>query len=86
MRPEDVHMNKDDGLKVTVNVLERLGGTSITYGQLPNSQIKFCAALAGDARIKEGEVISLSVNPDDCHVFDAAGRVLRRTSAPSLID
>ncbi|XAT60060.1 sn-glycerol-3-phosphate ABC transporter ATP-binding protein UgpC [Rhodobacteraceae bacterium Araon29] len=86
MRPEDVHMNKDDGLKVTVNVLERLGGTSITYGQLPNSQIKFCAALAGDAPIKEGEVISLSVDPNDCHVFDAGGRVLRRTNAPSLVD
>jgi multiple sugar transport system ATP-binding protein len=86
IRPEDVQLGKENGLKVRVNVLERLGGTSITYGQLPNSQIRFCSALAGDAPIKEGEVISLSVNPDDCHVFDAAGRVLRRTNAPSLID
>ena len=81
IRPENVALGQ--GISMKVRVLERLGGIAITYGNLPNGQ-RFCAALHGDATVKEGETISLSVNPADCHVFDASGVVLRRQKAPAL--
>ena len=81
MRPENVALGT--ALSMTVRVLERLGGTSITYGTLPNGQ-RFCAALPGDAAVAEGQTITLSVNPADCHVFDAKGQVMRRRMAPAL--
>jgi multiple sugar transport system ATP-binding protein len=81
IRPENVALGS--GISMKVRVLERLGGVAITYGNLPNGQ-RFCAALHGDAMVKEGETISLSVNPADCHVFDAKGAVLRRQKAPAL--
>ena len=81
IRPENVDLGP--GLTVTVNVLERLGGASITYGTLGGT--RFCASLPGDAAITEGTDISLSVNPRDAHVFDATGKVLRRLQAPALV-
>ena len=83
IRPEHVHLGKD-GFGVMVNVLERLGGVSITYGTIGNGT-RFCASLPGNAAVKEGEAMSLTVSPEDCHVFDANGDVLRRQSAPELV-
>ena len=81
IRPEDVAIGK--GIDLKVNVLERLGGVSIAYGELADGQ-RFCASLDGDANVEEGTVVSLSIEPEDAHVFDASGRVLRRKSAPAL--
>ena len=81
IRPENAALGQ--GLSLKVRVLERLGGVSITYGVLPNGQ-RFCAALPGDALVVEGESIGIAVNPADCHVFDSAGKVMRRRMAPAL--
>ncbi|MEM8591389.1 MAG: ABC transporter ATP-binding protein [Pseudomonadota bacterium] len=83
IRPEHVGIS-NTGMELTVNVLERLGGVSIAYGSL-GAGTRFCASLPGDAQISEGAPISLSVAPEDCHVFDSAGDVLRRKSAPALV-
>jgi len=82
MRPEDIGLG--EGLRMHVTVLERLGGTSITYGHVGEAE-RFCAALPGTADVSEGEEIGLNIDPADCHVFDAAGRVLRRRAAPALV-
>jgi multiple sugar transport system ATP-binding protein len=82
IRPENVEM-RDGGLSLRVNVLERLGGVSITYGTLGGH--RFCASLPGDAAIGEGCDVSLSVNPRDVHVFNESGAVLRRLMAPALV-
>ena len=81
MRPENITLGK--GLSARVRVLERLGGVSITHGVLPDGQ-RFCATLPGDTTVIEGETIGLTINPADCHVFDASGKVLRRRMAPAL--
>ena len=81
MRPENVALGQ--GLAMKVRVLERLGGVSITYGVMPDGQ-RFCATLPGDTAVQEGQDITLGINPADCHVFDARGRVLRRRMAPAL--
>jgi multiple sugar transport system ATP-binding protein len=82
IRPEDVEIGQ--GLTVGVNVLERLGGVSITYGTIGQG-VRFCASLSGDAPVREGAPLSLSVDPKDVHVFDSAGKVLRRRMAPALV-
>lgn len=83
IRPEHVTLGAN-GMDISVRVLERLGGVSITYGTI-GGDTRFCASLPGDAPIKEGEPLSLTVAPQDCHVFDANGDVLRRTSAPAMV-
>lgn len=83
IRPEHVHLGAN-GFDVNVNVLERLGGVSITYGTF-GSGTRFCASLPGDAQVQEGSPMSLTVSPEDCHVFDANGDVLRRQSAPEIV-
>ena len=80
IRPENATLG--EGLSMKVRVLERLGGVSITYCVMPNGQ-RFCAALHGDAAVAEGQTIGLTVNPADCHVFDAKGQVMRRRMAPT---
>jgi multiple sugar transport system ATP-binding protein len=81
IRPENVTLGS--GLTMKLRVLERLGGVSITYGDMPDG-MRFCAVLPGDTVVKEGEEIGLAINPADCHVFDANGSVLRRRMAPAL--
>ena len=81
LRPENLHLG--EGLSMKVRVLERLGGVSITYGMLPTGQ-RLCAALPGDAAVREGDTISVAIAPADVHVFDASGAVMRRRQAPAL--
>jgi multiple sugar transport system ATP-binding protein len=81
LRPENLVLG--GGLSMTIRVLERLGGTSITHGPMADG-MRLCAALPGDAAIREGETVGLGFAPEDAHVFDAAGQVLRRLRAPAL--
>jgi multiple sugar transport system ATP-binding protein len=81
IRPENTALG--EGLSMKVRVLERLGGVSITYC-VTDSGARFCAVLPGDVATTEGQTIGLSVNPADCHVFDAKGHVMRRRMAPAL--
>ncbi|MFY0616135.1 ABC transporter ATP-binding protein [Shimia sp.] len=83
IRPEHVTLGTE-GLDITVNVLERLGGVSITYGTI-GTGTRFCASLPGDAPIQQGKNMRLTVAPEDCHVFRTDGQVLRRQSAPALV-
>ncbi len=81
IRPENLQIGRD--IPMQVGVLERLGGVSITYGKMPDGQ-RLCAALPGDAPVREGEEVWLTFNPVDAHVFDASGAVMRRLKAPAL--
>ncbi len=89
IRPENLHPAGPGGapdggdLAMPVRVLERLGGVSITYGQVGPARV--CASLPGDAPVEEGATLRLRLDPRDAHVFDAAGRVLRRRHAPALV-
>jgi multiple sugar transport system ATP-binding protein len=81
IRPENAALG--DGLPITVRVLERLGGVAITHGLMADGT-RFCASLPGDAPVHEGDTLHIAINPADCHVFAADGRVLRRQNAPAL--
>jgi multiple sugar transport system ATP-binding protein len=82
IRPEDM-VQGQGGLTLNVSVIERLGGSSITYGRTEGGT-QLCAALSGVADVREGEGSALAFAPEDCHVFDADGRVMRRLRAPEL--
>jgi len=81
VRPENLKLGQ--GLAMRLRVLERLGGTAIAYGQMPDG-LRICAALPGDTTVHEGEEVGLTFTPADAHVFDAEGRVMRRRQAPAL--
>ena len=82
IRPENITQGPK-GLKLNVSVVERLGGTSITYGKT-DAGSRICAALDGVANVREGETTELTLDPRDCHVFDASGTVMRRLQAPEI--
>ncbi len=85
IRPEHVFYAPEAGvLNIHVDILERLGGVSMTYGGVAGCT-KFCAALDGEAPISEGHVVPLGVNPEDCHVFTKNGVALRRQKLPALV-
>ncbi len=84
IRPEHVHYAPDNGiLSINIDVLERLGGISITYGPVAGCE-KFCAALDGEAPISEGQDVPLGVDPVDCYVFTKDGHALLRQKIPTL--
>ena len=85
IRPEHVFYAPDAGvLNIEVDILERLGGVSMTYGPVAGCK-KFCAALDGEAPISESHVVPLGVNPEDCHVFTKDGSALMRQKLPALV-
>lgn len=86
IRPEDVELADASDLKMSVTVLERLGGSSITYGHVTGTDVAFCAALSGDAKVRETEDALISVDPAACHAFDVNGRVLRRLGATASVE
>jgi multiple sugar transport system ATP-binding protein len=83
IRPENIVL-ESEGVSVFVRVLERLGSMTIMHGAIEDSEVRFCASLAGDVNIKTGNLVTFSMNPRDCHVFNQDGVALRRMSAPDL--
>lgn len=82
IRPEDTVMRDDGQLRMHVRILERLGGLSITYGELAGQ--RFCASLGGAVSIKEDAEVSLGFDPAAVHGFDSMGNVLTRLAAPTF--
>ena len=85
VRPEDFILSETGkGLPFKVEVLERLGGSTLVYGSLekyPN----FCAMLQGDANVREGELVNLDVKPASFHVFDSNGNAMKRREVPEIL-
>lgn len=84
IRPENLSL-ANEGIEVSVQVVERLGSVTITHGVIADSTIRFCAALPGDINVKAEDRVFLSMNPADCHVFNMNGQALRRKNAPDLM-
>ncbi len=81
IRPEDLVLGST-GLDISIRVLERLGGATITYGTIGPAETRFCASLAGNAPIEQGTNMTLTIAPESCHVFNAKGDVLSRLNVP----
>lgn len=81
IRPEDVTLGKT-GLDVSVHVVERLGGVTITYGAIGTDETRFCASLEGNAPVAQDQNMTLNIAPEACHVFNMNGDVLPRLDVP----
>ncbi|MBL4812029.1 MAG: ATP-binding cassette domain-containing protein, partial [Rhodobacteraceae bacterium] len=95
IRPEDLLQGtgsdlQNGALQMQVDVLERLGGISITHGSLIGADgaapLKLCASLPGSVKITEGVPLQLQIPAAAAHVFDATGQVMRRLQAPSVAE
>ena len=84
VRPEDVAQSDGEGPAMDVRVLERLGGVAIAYGVISGTETRCCASLPGGAPVSEGQTATMTFRGEDCHAFDAQGRVLRRQKVPAL--
>ena len=86
IRPEDLNLSKTaKGLPMQVEVLERLGGSTLVYGSVGLNH-NFCALLQGDAPVSEGGIIKLVASPSSFHVFDSNGDAMRRREVPEVMN
>lgn len=84
IRPDDFRLTDGAGeYSIKIRILERLGSTTIVYGDLQDGTT-ICASLDGLVKLKLGQIIQLSVDPDAVHIFNANGRALPRLAAPQL--
>ncbi|KZL05434.1 Maltose/maltodextrin import ATP-binding protein MalK [Pseudovibrio axinellae] len=83
IRPEHVQLDESGPISMEVDVLERLGASSIAYGKV-QSNTTFCASLPGLADIKENSTINLSVKPEDAYVFNSKGEAQKRLTVLEL--
>ncbi|MBF2734993.1 MAG: sn-glycerol-3-phosphate ABC transporter ATP-binding protein UgpC [Betaproteobacteria bacterium AqS2] len=84
VRPDDFELADGAGdgtLALRIDVLEKLGSVSLAYGT--GAGAKLCAALPGDAGLKEGTEARLRLPPAACHLFRADGTACRRLQAPA---
>ncbi len=84
IRPDDFVLSDGAGeYSITVRVLERLGATTIVYGNLQDGT-QICASLDGFVKFEVGQSVQLSVKPDAVHIFDDNGLALPRLAALEL--
>ena len=84
IRPEDAGGEAGDfRLPMTVDVAERLGGSTFLYGQCGGLE-HFVVQRPGIEPTRHGDSIELSINAQTCHLFDADGMAYHRTTTLGL--
>ncbi|WP_299847386.1 sn-glycerol-3-phosphate ABC transporter ATP-binding protein UgpC [uncultured Paracoccus sp.] len=76
VRPEHLKVGADRGTslgQMTVTHVEQLGGQTIVHGRFPDQQ-PIVATLEGQNSVEAGDLLPLSADLAQCHVFDAEGR------------
>jgi multiple sugar transport system ATP-binding protein len=74
VRPEGWRVvGADDGVPVSVGVVEELGSDAFVYGRAahPGHSTDIVVRVGGDHDIRTGDVIHVTANPSSIHVFDA---------------
>ncbi|MFM7703511.1 MAG: TOBE domain-containing protein, partial [Rubrivivax sp.] len=73
-------------VQASVTFVEALGGTTHAYCSHPASPEDLCCELDGRQRVRAGQVLTLSVPPEACYVFDAAGQAWQRPTSVEHAD
>jgi multiple sugar transport system ATP-binding protein len=79
LRPE--HLRPDatgNAMKVQVTFVESLGSSTQAYCALPGVDEAITCTLPGQSRIRDGQALSLGVDPADGYLFDAQGHAFQR--------
>jgi multiple sugar transport system ATP-binding protein len=82
IRPEHLlagETGEGSQLHVTLHQMERLGDESLLYLNIAPDAPLVTLRLEGHAPHAAGERITLRLRPEQCHLFDAAGKAYRRT-------
>lgn len=72
IRPEHLSMDSAGAIHGTVQVFEHLGGESFVHLETSDGQ-PLVAKLDGEHTFVPGQPCRLHINPEKCHLFDAAG-------------
>jgi ABC-type sugar transport system ATPase subunit len=72
IRPEHLSMDSAGAIHGTVQVFEHLGGESFVHLETSDGQ-PLVAKLDGEHTFVPGQPCQLHINPNKCHLFDAAG-------------
>jgi multiple sugar transport system ATP-binding protein len=83
VRPEHFHNGGEHNrIDTTVTFVESLGSSTEAYFAFPGTDALSCT-LDGRTRVRQGDILQLSVAPEDCYLFSADGLAYRRVSNPS---
>lgn len=73
LRPEAVRVAGRGGTKARIELVERLGERTLIYARLADGQA-ITAEDEGYSAVKIGDEVSLKIDGDAAHLFDAAGK------------
>jgi multiple sugar transport system ATP-binding protein len=82
IRPEHLeHGDTGEGSKLHVKLrqMERLGDESLLYLEVTPDVPTVTLRVEGHAMHAEGEKVTLRIRPEQCHLFDAAGKAFKRS-------
>jgi multiple sugar transport system ATP-binding protein len=85
VRPEHLRPADAGELSGEVLVVERLGGETFLYAQLPDQSMITIQA-DGEIPTRVHERIAVKLNPGTCHLFDAGGAAVERAQRHPLAD
>jgi sn-glycerol 3-phosphate transport system ATP-binding protein len=72
IRPEhlDLDESKSGTISQTVQVVEHLGADTLAHGTFGSGNVNLTVSLKGVKTIHQGEVLPLSIDAQNIHVFD----------------
>ena len=75
IRAEDTEVvsEQEDGLDLTIKVVERLGDRTLLYGTLVDGT-ELIAEDSGRSKVKAGDMVRVAISPHAAHIFDGDGR------------
>jgi multiple sugar transport system ATP-binding protein len=85
VRPEHLRPADAGELSGEVLVVERLGGETFLYAQLPDQSMMTIQA-DGEIPTRVHDRIHIKLNPSTCHLFDASGAAVERAQRHPLAD
>jgi ABC-type sugar transport system ATPase subunit len=77
VRPEDVTITANGGMRFAVDVVEQLGNETILYGHLADGQL-MTVRLSGQAKFAAGDEIAFDLAVDRIIPFDGEGKNMRK--------
>ncbi len=83
LRPEHLIVTNGDAEQASqkVHVVEHLGADTLVHGTFGNGGSELTVRLQGIRTIAQGEVLPLSIDPDNIHVFNTdTGKRLEQVS------
>ena len=73
IRPDAIALGASGGLRATVSVVERLGGSTLVHASVAGLPDLIAVDLPGKPAAERGSYVDLLIDPSQVHVFDGDG-------------